>query len=99
MQFPLGGGSVPEQRAGAGVQMWVQPGTPEGGSEVSTQSLAPPGSSPFSVPRLGSPQTLIIAHLLCSASQDEEVFPEPSRQERCFNMSCQRGGLESAQCK
>ena len=63
------------------------------GSEVTTQSLAPRGPSPYSVLQLGSPRTLVMAHLLCPASQDEDMFPEPSRQERCFNTSRQRGGL------
>lgn len=48
----------------------------------------------FSFLCLSSPRPSSSSYLLCPASQDEEMFPEPSRLECCFNMSHQHGGRE-----
>lgn len=48
----------------------------------------------FSFLHLSSPRPSSSSCLLCPTSQDEEMFPEPSRLECCFNMSHQHGGRE-----
>lgn len=99
MQFPLGGSSV-HLNKGLGYRCGCSEVPQRGwGSEVTTHSAwhhrGLLHSPCYSLGRPAGP----LSSLICSVPPPKmkEVFPEPSRGERCFNMSCQRGGLESAQ--
>lgn len=65
-----------------------------GQSSLSPNKRGDLGGAVFSFLRLSSPRPSSSSYLLCLASQDEEMFPEPSRLACCFNMSHQHGGRE-----
>lgn len=89
MQFLFGDSSVHLEK-----ELGSTSGVERGQSSLSPNRRGDLGRGVFSFLHLSSPRPSSSSYLLCPASQDGEMFPEPSRLECCFNMSHQRGGME-----